>query len=303
MKALSIRQPWADLIIQGKKTLELRNWTVTHRGPLAIHASQTVDDAACRLHGIDPRHVSAGVLIGIVNLDATIPLDADAFAASTAEHLSTAAFKAPLFGWRLSDPQAFEQPIPYTGRMGLFNVPDRLLTAADQHPLEPVPAQKNAAPDSRRPFELQVHSEPGDNPRLAAYRLGLYQELAAPVSAQPRLSQNAPLQHRLVCELGGLALKSVADAVLEALRLNGYSPTDLNPGRRQPFHLTEESGVRLALIFLAVRPITKAARIEEISRGIRTMTGEELYYWFAKCTAVGVAERAQKALRILLAEE
>jgi hypothetical protein len=67
--------------------------------------------------------------------------------------------------------------------------------------------------------------------------------------------------------------------------------------------MAEESGVRLALIFLAIRPITKVSRIKEISRGIRDMTGEELYYWFAKCIAGFTAERSLKALRILFPEE
>ena len=104
-------------------------------------------------------------------------------------------------------------------------------------------------------------------------------------------------------ELGGTVLKAVAAGVLEALQLNGYAATDLSARRREPFRLAEESGVRLSQIFLPIRPITKGARIEEISHGIRAMTGEELYYWFAKCTSGPTAERAQKALRILLSEE
>ena len=34
MKALSIRQPWAELIMQGRKTLELRTWRTNYRGAL-----------------------------------------------------------------------------------------------------------------------------------------------------------------------------------------------------------------------------------------------------------------------------
>lgn len=45
MKALSIRQPWASLIAEGHKTIETRTWAPWkgYRGPLAIHASKTVD--------------------------------------------------------------------------------------------------------------------------------------------------------------------------------------------------------------------------------------------------------------------
>jgi hypothetical protein len=36
MKALSVRQPWADLIASGKKTIEVRSWPTKYRGPLVI---------------------------------------------------------------------------------------------------------------------------------------------------------------------------------------------------------------------------------------------------------------------------
>jgi len=182
-------------------------------------------------------------------------------------------------------------------------VPDNLVEAEIEKVAEETPAGAEPSFDSRLPFELQVKVEPGTNPSLASYRLALFQRPVVPPAAQPGLNLIAPPQRHLVCELGGTALKAVSDAVLEALRLNGYAATDLGIKRRQPFQLTEESGVRLALIFLAIRPISKVSRIEEISRGIRTMTGEELYYWFAKCIAGLTAERSQKALRILLSEE
>ena len=108
---------------------------------------------------------------------------------------------------------------------------------------------------------------------------------------------------RVEVELGGDTIKVIADQIIEALRQNGYKPTDLSPSRRDPFLLNEETGVRLGLIFLAVRRISKVNRIEAISQGIRMMTSEELYYWYSKCTAGSSPERAQKALRALLAEE
>jgi len=40
MKALSIKQPWASLIAQGKKTIETRTWKTNYRGPLLICASK-----------------------------------------------------------------------------------------------------------------------------------------------------------------------------------------------------------------------------------------------------------------------
>lgn len=39
MKVLSIRQPWAWLIVNGHKDVENRTWDSYYRGPLLIHAS------------------------------------------------------------------------------------------------------------------------------------------------------------------------------------------------------------------------------------------------------------------------
>jgi len=40
MKALSIRQPWAWLIVNGFKDIENRDWRSEFRGPFFIHASK-----------------------------------------------------------------------------------------------------------------------------------------------------------------------------------------------------------------------------------------------------------------------
>lgn len=45
MKALSIQQPWAWLIVHGYKPVENRTWRCDHRGSLAIHAGKKVDAA------------------------------------------------------------------------------------------------------------------------------------------------------------------------------------------------------------------------------------------------------------------
>ena len=36
MKVLSIKQPWADMIAAGQKTLEVRSWSTSYRGPLLV---------------------------------------------------------------------------------------------------------------------------------------------------------------------------------------------------------------------------------------------------------------------------
>lgn len=41
--ALSVRQPWAWLIVNGYKPVENRTWPTNFRGPVAIHAGKTID--------------------------------------------------------------------------------------------------------------------------------------------------------------------------------------------------------------------------------------------------------------------
>lgn len=40
MKALSVKQPWANLIANGEKTIETRLWATDYRGPLLIVSSK-----------------------------------------------------------------------------------------------------------------------------------------------------------------------------------------------------------------------------------------------------------------------
>lgn len=55
MQAISIRQPWAQLVIEGVKDIENRNWFTKHRGRLYIHAAKTFEkDAAENLLNSHP---------------------------------------------------------------------------------------------------------------------------------------------------------------------------------------------------------------------------------------------------------
>jgi len=53
MKALSLKQPFAELIVSGKKTIELRNWNTKFRGKFLVHASKVPDKKAMRDFGFN----------------------------------------------------------------------------------------------------------------------------------------------------------------------------------------------------------------------------------------------------------
>jgi hypothetical protein len=321
MKALSFRQPWAELILQGRKTLDLRTYPTHYRGPLAIHASQTVEREACAQHGLDPGQLPTGGVVGMVALVDVIPLTKADYEERRAEHLTGRSFREGMYGWVMSDPQRLPEPVPAQGRMSLFNVdldlgPDRppqaeepsLAPGDTQHATRLTPglwATDHALPTDDHPFKLLVKPVVGGDESGAAtdYVLTLRQRVVHPPQAQQSFYGRPPATMTHIVTLGGDSLRAISDHVLDALREAGYKATDLSPARRDPFHLPEAVGVRLGLVFLAVKPLSKLDRIEAISHGIRHMTLEELYYWYSKCTASDTAERAQKALRVLLAAE
>ena|SRR3989344_418119 len=66
MKTLSIKQPFAELILQGKKKIELRKWNTKFRGEFLIHASKIPDRNAMKKFGFS--HLSCGYIVGKAEL-------------------------------------------------------------------------------------------------------------------------------------------------------------------------------------------------------------------------------------------
>ncbi len=300
MKALSFHQPWAELILQGRKTIEVRTWFTRYRGPLAMHVAQALNEQACAAYALEPESLVRGALVGIVEVVDVVPIDEANWQAWQGEHLAIKPYPGPVFGWRLANPRRLAVPVPMAGRQGLYSVPDQLLAAATAGPCTreqmafawDAPA---ASHDPQRPFELRVVRYDGNG-----YGLALYQW---PLRADGAQQRGRGAQPERLAELSGDRLDAVVDHILEALRGAGYRASELGPARRAPFRLSEEAGLRLALLFLSVRPLSRLDRVEAISSGLRAMPSEEAYYWFSKCTAGDGAANAQRALRTLLAGE
>ena len=302
MKVISARQPWAELIIEGNKKLDLRTYKINYRGPLAIHAASVVEVGDCKRFGFDSTKLSRGAIIGFVNLAEIFELDKVLYEQKEALHLSHRKYRTGLYGWLFESPQALKKPIKFRGRQRVFTVPDGLINGEKTYisnGMKKVPMLANWDPE--KPFQLQVVPENNDN--LISYRLAIYHPVIQSTDTDFRSKNGQPPELIKDVEIGGKSLQLVSDHVLDALRENGYKGTDLSSNRLEPFALDEVDGVRLSLLFLAIKPLTKLGRIEDISQEIRRMTVEELYYWFSKCTTEPGADRAQKALRVLLAAE
>jgi hypothetical protein len=142
-------------------------------------------------------------------------------------------------------------------------------------------------------FELRVLAN-GES----QYGLALFQK---PHRDQDR---SGKVEHwQLVVRVHGQPMKAVLDQVLATIKKEGYKASDLARSRQKPFSLSESKGVRLGLLFLAVKPLRKTSRMGDISEQVQGMTDEEAYYWFSKTTSTKTGRRAQKAMRMLLADE
>jgi len=117
VKALTVRQPYAELIADGTKTIEVRSRPTTHRGVLAIHAAQTIADG----YRDDPevRELPRGEVVCVVDVVGCRPLTpADVVAAWLPDDFDC----TDLYAWELSNPRRVE-PMPCKGALNLWQLP------------------------------------------------------------------------------------------------------------------------------------------------------------------------------------
>lgn len=123
VRALVVRQPWANLVRDGLKKIEVRSWTTKHRGDLLICAAKSAD-AGWEYDGNQPR----GVTICLVTLTDCRPLRrSDVRPAMLGRHgwiLNEGAY-----AWILSNPRRLAAR-PTVGKLGLFDLPDDIVIPA-----------------------------------------------------------------------------------------------------------------------------------------------------------------------------
>jgi len=116
VRALSLWQPWASLIFDGRKTIETRHWPMRYRGPLAIHAAMKVERAACEDFGYDWRKIPRGAVLCIVNVKNCVR-----FPDPLAPPDPYGDFAAGRYGFLFSVLEKFIEPIPAKGMQGIWN--------------------------------------------------------------------------------------------------------------------------------------------------------------------------------------
>ena len=121
MKCLSICQPFAELIVQGKKTIELRKWNTKFRGEFLVHAAKNILIEDCRRMKISPSSIMTGAIIGKVNLVDVKKYDSDKeLYIDKKKHHSVSYNTKSKYGFILENPKKLLVPITYSGKLNFF---------------------------------------------------------------------------------------------------------------------------------------------------------------------------------------
>jgi len=125
MRALSIRQPWAWLVVNGYKDIENRTWSTEFRGRVYVHAGQRMEpddypeqrEHIGRAGIVVPARLARGAIVGEVTITGCLS-DSD-----------SPWFCGP-YGFLLEDPVAYKHPVPYRGQLGFFAVDENFIGQA-----------------------------------------------------------------------------------------------------------------------------------------------------------------------------
>ena len=120
VRTLTIRQPWASLILHGVKRFETRSWKTPYRGAFEVHAGTRRDPLAG--HAGLPSWVAGelprGCVLGTVDLVEVHRCADLRDAVSHVERLVGDWDTENGYAWELRNPVLFDVPVPAKGQLG-----------------------------------------------------------------------------------------------------------------------------------------------------------------------------------------
>lgn len=123
MKVLTIKQPWASLIMLGYKRFEFRSWKTNYRGELLIHAGKGIDkEAMKRLQKYIPKDMPKGKILGKAKLVDCVKMSPEFKSELLKENkdiYTDSTFKEN-YGWQMEDIEVFDEPIEAKGHLSLW---------------------------------------------------------------------------------------------------------------------------------------------------------------------------------------
>lgn len=123
MKVLTIKEPWASLIIEEYKKYEFRSWKTKYRGKILIHAGCSVEKDMMKRFSDYNININPGYIIGYATIVDCILVDEefnkklrniDPVVYGRSNHTET-------YAWKLENVVKYDNPIPCKGKLGLWN--------------------------------------------------------------------------------------------------------------------------------------------------------------------------------------
>lgn len=158
MKAISLMQPWAQLVAADLKSIETRSWSTSYRGQLAIHASKTFPSNARRLcyesvadrevlveddpvmlvggnllsllPSMDEKSLPLGAIVGVATVYDCCPVERVRDTITNQER-QFGDYSDGRWAWLLHEQRMLEHPIVCRGALGIWNVPERVVEFVD----------------------------------------------------------------------------------------------------------------------------------------------------------------------------
>jgi hypothetical protein len=123
MKAITIHQPYAELIASGAKRVENRTWQTHYRGEIAIHAAKKGRGARS-----EERELPHRAIVAVAEIVACVHID-DVRRCSVGEYawLADHEHATGPWCWVLVNVRRLTKPVECPGRQSLWNVPADVL--------------------------------------------------------------------------------------------------------------------------------------------------------------------------------
>ena len=135
MKALTLRAPYAHLLVSGKKQWETRGFQTKHEGLMAITASAIMNHSIRNMCLREPyrrdlkragwrnwSELPVASVVGTVSIVGCVPCD-DVVGVSDKEQLY-GDWDEGRYAWLCEDPIVLPEPVPVKGRLGVWTLDD-----------------------------------------------------------------------------------------------------------------------------------------------------------------------------------
>lgn len=124
MKVITIKQPWASLIVNGYKKYEFRSWKTNYRGELYIHAGKGIDkEGMKRVESLNLKYPKSRI-IGKVIIEDCIELNekANNEINSKNEIVYGKDINRKGYAWVLKESELLNIEKEINGKLGLWNI-------------------------------------------------------------------------------------------------------------------------------------------------------------------------------------